>query len=152
MCIFISPFLLSTYYLLISLTVYVQQQLDSAGHEDGGLSSEDEDDADSHTHHTGHAQSIAQGGGSTSRAGTTGGTVGTGGSAGHHSNPTSASPAQMALAAAQYSRRAGGQVSGQEFIIQLATTRKMLHNILEKHDAVPDKVSDLLGVPLLAAF
>lgn len=31
--------------------------------------------------------------------------------------------------------------TGQEFIIQLATTRKMLYNILEKHDAVPDRVS-----------
>ena len=34
--------------------------------------------------------------------------------------------------------------SGQELIIQLATTRKMLRNILEKHDAVPDRVSNLL--------
>lgn len=35
----------------------------------------------------------------------------------------------------------GAAATGQEFIIQLATTRKMLYNILEKHDAVPDRVS-----------
>ena len=34
----------------------------------------------------------------------------------------------------------GGAPSGQDFILQLATTRRMLFNILEKHDAVPDKV------------
>ncbi len=38
----------------------------------------------------------------------------------------------------------GAAATGQEFIIQLATTRKMLFNILEKHDAVPDRVKFIL--------
>jgi hypothetical protein len=45
--------------------------------------------------------------------------------------------------AAGYGKKASAQPTGQEFIIQLATTRKMLLNLLEKHDAVPDKVRQI---------
>ena len=34
-----------------------------------------------------------------------------------------------------------GAGSGQEFILQLAATRRMLYSVLEKHDAVPDRVN-----------
>lgn len=32
-------------------------------------------------------------------------------------------------------------ITGQEFAMQLITTQRMLHHILEKHDALPDRVS-----------
>jgi hypothetical protein len=41
----------------------------------------------------------------------------------------------------QFAKKAPAQATAQEFVIQLATTRKMLLSVLEKHDAVPDKVS-----------
>jgi hypothetical protein len=40
----------------------------------------------------------------------------------------------------QFAKKAPAQATAQEFVIQLATTRKMLLSVLEKHDAVPDKV------------
>jgi hypothetical protein len=104
-------------------------QIESNAHEEGGLSSdEEEEDADSHTHHTHHAHS--------SNA-----------AASHNASFRAAPSVSGGVSMApggrgdgQYAKKAPAQATGQEFIIQLATTRKMLLSVLEKHDAVPDKV------------
>lgn len=126
-------------------------QMDSHG-DDGALSSgeEDEGDGDSHTHHTTHPNNAhhshhAHGTGGASVApsyGNQSNGVGQGNLNVSFRGAPSVSGGQSVAppSAAAYGRRAPAQATAQEFIIQLATTRKMLLSVLEKHDAVPDKV------------
>jgi hypothetical protein len=112
--------------------------MESNVHEDGALSSEeDDDDADSHTHHTNHHSTAAPSNGNTA-----GGAHNSNNASFRAGAPAAASSAAALTpaAAAHFARKAPAQATGQEFIIQLATTRKMLLSVLEKHDAVPDKV------------
>jgi hypothetical protein len=112
--------------------------MESNVHDDGALSSEeDDDDADSHTHHTNHHSTAAPSNGNTA-----GGAHNSNNASFRAGAPAAASSAAALTpaAAAHFARKAPAQATGQEFIIQLATTRKMLLSVLEKHDAVPDKV------------
>jgi hypothetical protein len=111
--------------------------MESNVHEDGALSSEeDDDDADSHTHHTNHHSTAAPSNGNTA-----GGAHNSNNASFRAGAPAASSAAALTpAAAAHFARKAPAQATGQEFIIQLATTRKMLLSVLEKHDAVPDKV------------
>jgi hypothetical protein len=38
--------------------------------------------------------------------------------------------------------------SGQEFVLQIAATQRMLYHILEKHDALPDRVRLYSHIPI----
>lgn len=119
--------------------------MDSARGGDGALSSDDEGEEDSHGNHVHNIHG-------------SGGNAGITPSVSFRTGPSAATPvitnagnsgSNRADPAERYAKKAAPAAvsvvpnpaaTGQEFIIQLATTRKMLYNILEKHDAVPDRV------------
>ena len=109
-------------------------------------SDEEDEDVDSHTHAAataafqGSAQQHQQ---FSSHNASFRGSASLSGSAAVSNNNASVPTTAAGVAArdaVNYAKKTSAQATGQEFIIQLATTRKMLLNMLEKHDAVPDKV------------